>query len=56
MTPFDFHHPDPTIKEYGGVAGLMSWSNTTKLKQEVAKCILLCKNCHAIEHERLRNE
>lgn len=52
-TPFDFHHTDTTTKEYNP-SNLMaaSWE---KLKKEIDKCVLLCKNCHALEHERLRN-
>lgn len=52
--PFDFHHTDPTEKEYNP-SNLLAckWE---KLQAEIDKCMLLCKNCHAIEHERLRND
>ena len=46
-----FHHPDNN-KEFGISATLRNIEN---LKIEVDKCQLLCSNCHAEEHERLRN-
>jgi len=54
LTPFDFHHITPEEKEKE-VSYLLTgrWEN---LKREVDKCILLCSNCHRIEHERLRKE
>ena len=39
-----FHHLDPTQKEFGvGGAHCRAWS---KIKAELDKCVLLCKNCH----------
>jgi len=52
-SPFDFHHINPKDKE-GTVGELVSKANLDKLFREVDKCVFLCKNCHAIEHERLR--
>ena len=47
-----FHHLDPTQKEFGiGCGNTSSWS---KVKDELDKCILLCSNCHAEEHYRLK--
>lgn len=45
---FDFHHKDPTTKEFswGQVRGL-SWS---KIKVELDKCQLLCCYCHRLQH------
>lgn len=45
---FDFHHLSPTTKE-GNPSTLMkvSWS---RVKTEIDKCILLCSNCHRLEH------
>ena len=45
---FEFHHLDPTQKD-------VDWSklrlgSSTKLYQELEKCILLCANCHRIRH------
>jgi len=43
-----FHHKDSTEKDFtiGNVAN-KSWDS---IKDEMKKCILLCANCHAIEH------
>jgi hypothetical protein len=44
---YDFHHLDPTAKEQGIGKLVASWH---KLVVELEKCILLCANCHRIEH------
>lgn len=43
-----FHHTDPNEKDFiiGSVAN-KSWDS---IKKEMQKCILLCANCHSIEH------
>lgn len=45
----DFHHRDPQSKEFGISAhGLTrAWK---KVEAEIAKCILLCANCHREVH------
>lgn len=48
---FDFHHIDPSEKEYG-IAHLFNNCSEEKLKAEVDKCILLCTNCHRLEHNK----
>jgi len=48
---YDFHHKDPKAKEFGITKKLTG--NFEKLKKEVDKCQLLCKNCHAEEHDAL---
>lgn len=49
----DFHHTNPAEKESGvGAAVRAGWS-LKRIKAEVAKCIVLCKNCHAKEHWKL---
>jgi transposase-like protein len=41
-----FHHLDPSTKSFGlGVRGITR--SLEKLREEAAKCILLCANCHA---------
>ena len=45
---FDFHHMNPEDKEY-------SWSklrlmSDIKIRTELAKCQLLCSNCHRLIH------
>lgn len=49
---FDFHHRDPSKKDFGiGGIGSIAWG---RLKLELDKCVLLCANCHREEHSRLR--
>ena len=43
-----FHHTNPNEKNFTlGNVGNKSWD---ALKMELKKCVLLCANCHAIEH------
>lgn len=45
-----FHHRDPAEKT-AAVSQLISrGASTTELDAEIAKCELLCANCHAIRH------
>jgi len=46
-----FHHRNPNEKDFGISAKTKSFD---VMKLEVDKCDLLCSNCHAEEHERLR--
>ena len=48
----DFHHLDPAEKDTE-VGVLVSYS-LKKLKQEIAKCVPLCANCHRKRH-RVKN-
>lgn len=46
-----FHHIDPSTKSFGiANAHCRSWE---VVQAELDKCIMLCANCHAEEHERL---
>lgn len=46
----DFHHINGDEKEINlGSAGRMGWS-ITRIKKEIAKCIVLCANCHRKHH------
>lgn len=46
----ELHHTDPTAKDMDP-----SMATSRKLFYEEAdKCIVLCCNCHRIEHERIR--
>ena len=45
----DFHHEDPTEKEYN-VNRLISNGQFKKAYAEIEKCIVLCANCHRIHH------
>ena len=46
---YDFHHTDPTQKEFK--PSMLRKSSWEKHKAELDKCILLCSNCHRIVHK-----
>jgi 5-methylcytosine-specific restriction endonuclease McrA len=50
----NFHHQNPKEKDFGlSARGFThSWEKT---KIELDKCILICSNCHAELHDKLRN-
>jgi hypothetical protein len=43
----DAHHVDPTAKEFNIS---FRWKTEESLRTELAKCVCLCKNCHAKVH------
>lgn len=45
----DFHHIDPTLKSFAISARLYT-VKLTQLQQEMEKCVVLCANCHRLEH------
>jgi len=45
---YDFHHLDERTKLFEIAPGLDRKIET--LEDEVAKCILLCSNCHRVRH------
>jgi hypothetical protein len=45
---YQFHHLDPKTKEFSWGKGRLK--NFEKIKKELAKCVLLCANCHVIRH------
>ena len=46
----DFHHIDPAEKERSlGDIGKYGWSRKKTLA-EIAKCVILCANCHRKRH------
>lgn len=47
---FDFHHLDPTKKDFG--LSDKSYKKWEDVKIELDKCILLCSNCHRILHAK----
>jgi 5-methylcytosine-specific restriction endonuclease McrA len=47
----DFHHVDPKEKDFG--IATMKSNSFESLKQELDKCVLLCKNCHCEVHASL---
>jgi len=52
MGLYDFHHIDPSQKEFG-LAGNGKNLSLESCKKEVDKCLLLCRNCHAIVHHEI---
>ena len=48
MKALDFHHKDPKSKD-PNFDGMRNWK-LEKRKQELDKCALLCRNCHAEVH------
>lgn len=45
----DFHHRDPSTKEYA-VSNMVARYGKARLLAEIAKCVVLCRNCHAKVH------
>jgi DNA-directed RNA polymerase subunit RPC12/RpoP len=45
---FQFHHTDSRKKDF--VIGNVANRNWELIKSELNKCVLLCANCHAIQH------
>ena len=56
-TVYDFHHTDPFSKgkDIKGGSDFMrkAWE---RIEAEIKKCILLCANCHRIEHSDPNSE
>jgi hypothetical protein len=50
----DFHHIDPSIKD-GDVNTIARTRGKQALQDEIAKCVVLCKNCHSDFHHLERN-
>lgn len=44
-----FHHRDPSQKEFSVGVGVGRYGKS-KLLKEMAKCDVLCPNCHALHH------
>lgn len=49
----DFHHKNPNEKKFD-VGSLRMTGSTNKIKTEIEKCVLLCKNCHYDFHHNER--
>ncbi len=45
---FEFHHTEPEHKEYSPSQLFMLCDE--KINQELAKCVMVCSNCHKIIH------
>ena len=57
---YEFHHTDPTKKDFSISDALDrnigALSNHKEILKELDKCLMLCANCHRIEHARLRGD
>ena len=51
----EFHHRDPTQKDINVSAFVRRWS-IERLSVEIAKCDVLCANCHRKHHRDERNK
>ena len=45
-----FHHRDPRKKDFNLSEAVREGYSIERIKKEVAKCTVLCANCHAKEH------
>lgn len=51
----DFHHLDPSLKETNICRMLWNGWSMDKIKEEIAKCSVLCSNCHRKLHWNEKN-
>ena len=49
----DFHHRNPEEKE-SGIAAFLHRHSIKDVLAEIAKCDVLCANCHREEHAKLK--
>lgn len=47
---YDFHHPDPNVKE--GNPAMAFGRKPDAMLKEITKCVLLCATCHRIRHAK----
>lgn len=47
---YDFHHVDPSVKDFGIGEKIKSW---TTIVAEAAKCVMVCSHCHRKIHAGL---
>lgn len=45
---YDFHHLDPRQKDFQ----ISRRTNFRAVRDELDKCVMLCKNCHSVRHVR----
>jgi hypothetical protein len=46
----DFHHLDGSMKEHNISTMIGKHHPKERILNEIAKCVVLCRNCHAVEH------
>ena len=54
LEALEFHHLDPTKKDFGFGAALASPKNISSIIDELRKCVLVCSNCHREIHSGLK--
>jgi hypothetical protein len=52
----DFHHSNPKEKEFEISNGVRSGYSKNRILEEIAKCDILCANCHRKLHWRQRKQ
>jgi hypothetical protein len=52
----DFHHTDPSQKDWEVANMVRSRWSQKRILAEIAKCEVLCSNCHRKEHWKERHE
>ncbi len=45
---FEFHHLDPSVKEYQWTK--LRLFSSERRRHELKKCVMLCANCHRMRH------
>ena len=50
-----FHHKNPNKKEMT-ISRMLRRCSKKRIMEEIAKCDVLCHNCHAVLHWELQNE
>jgi hypothetical protein len=55
LSALDFHHVDPRSKKRNVSTYAPSWSEE-ELRAEIAKCVVLCANCHRALHAEERRK
>lgn len=51
----DFHHSDPSEKENTVSQMVTQNASRERILEEVAKCVVVCRNCHADIHHHEKN-
>lgn len=50
---FDFHHTTPDNKNFNVNVGTFNNKSLQDIYTEAEKCIILCSNCHRLEHKMI---
>lgn len=51
----DFHHKDPSTKDMAVSSMISNSKSKEAILEEIAKCVVVCRNCHADIHYKERN-